>query len=70
LSDEEVVETPFYRPALESRETQYLLDRRRKLGGFLPNRQVKRVTLPVPDESARKPVGEKPFGLTGKGSVS
>jgi pyruvate dehydrogenase E1 component len=39
LPDEEVVETPFYRPPLDSRETQYLLERRRQLGGFVPNEE-------------------------------
>ena len=40
LNDEEVVETPFYRPAADSQEIKYLLERRKKLGGFLPARVV------------------------------
>ena len=32
MPDEEVVETPFYRPPLDSRETQYLLERRKNAG--------------------------------------
>jgi len=48
LSDEEVVEAPFYRPALDSQETQYLLQRRKALGGFLPARQPKAAGLAVP----------------------
>ena len=32
LPDEEVVETPFYRPPLDSPETQYLLERRKATG--------------------------------------
>ncbi len=35
LADEEVVETPFYRPPLDSPETQYVLGRRKQLGGFI-----------------------------------
>ena len=35
ISDEDVAQTPFYRPPLESPETKYLLERRRALGGFL-----------------------------------
>ena len=31
LPDEEVVETPFYRPPLDSPETQYVLERRKQL---------------------------------------
>jgi len=48
ISDEEIAETPFYRPAPQSRERQYLLERRRKLGGFLPQRVVSAPTLQVP----------------------
>lgn len=39
LTDEQVAKAPFYRPAKDSPETQYLLDRRRALGGFLPARR-------------------------------
>jgi pyruvate dehydrogenase E1 component len=51
LPDEEVVETPFYRPPLDSPETQYLLERRKTLGGFLPRRkvEVKALKLPEPE---------------------
>jgi pyruvate dehydrogenase E1 component len=49
LADEEVVETPFYRPPLDSPETQYVLERRKQLGGFIPERRVKSAALNVPD---------------------
>ena len=48
ISDDEIAGAPFYRPALESRETQYLLERRAKLGGFLPRRVVTAEPLKVP----------------------
>jgi pyruvate dehydrogenase E1 component len=48
ISDEEIAETPFFRPAAESRETQYLLEQRKKLGGFLPARVVTAKALEVP----------------------
>jgi pyruvate dehydrogenase E1 component len=48
LSDEDVVETPFYRPAKDSPETKYLLDRRKKLGGFIPQRVVQAPPLRTP----------------------
>ncbi|HEU4340342.1 MAG TPA: pyruvate dehydrogenase (acetyl-transferring), homodimeric type [Candidatus Binatia bacterium] len=51
LADEEVVETPFYRPPLDSQETWYVLERRRQLGGFLPQRKVRASSLDVPDSS-------------------
>ena len=38
LSDKEVAEAPFYRPDENSPETEYLIERRRALGGFLPAR--------------------------------
>ncbi|HEV2394911.1 MAG TPA: pyruvate dehydrogenase (acetyl-transferring), homodimeric type [Verrucomicrobiae bacterium] len=52
ISDEEIAETPFFRPAPESRERQYLLERRKKLGGFLPQRVVKVEPLDVPGVEA------------------
>jgi pyruvate dehydrogenase E1 component len=48
LNDEEVVETPFYRPEPESREIKYLLERRKALGGFLPARVVEAPPLEAP----------------------
>src|SRR5216110_1713314 len=48
ISDEEIAETPFFRPAPDSAETKYLLDRRQKLGGFLPQRVVEVKPLEVP----------------------
>jgi len=48
ISDEEVVETPFYRPEPDSKESQYLMERRKKLGGFLPARIVNAPALEVP----------------------
>ncbi len=48
ISDEEIAETPFFRPPPGSRETSYLLERRKKLGGFLPQRSVTAKPLDVP----------------------
>ena len=48
VRDEDVVETPFYRPAKDSREIKYLLERREKLGGFIPKRVVKAEPLQTP----------------------
>ena len=48
LDDADVVETPFYRPAQDSEEMKYLLERRKKLGGFLPARVVEAPPLHVP----------------------
>jgi pyruvate dehydrogenase E1 component len=48
ISDDVIAETPFYRPAPDSAETKYLLERRQSLDGFLPARKVTPVVLDVP----------------------
>ena len=48
ISDEEVAQTPFYRPPLDSPETKYLLERRKALGGFLPARVVRAPKIEIP----------------------
>jgi pyruvate dehydrogenase E1 component len=52
ISDEVIVDTPFYRPPLDSPESKYLLERRTALGGFLPKREVKAEPLKVPPLSS------------------
>ncbi|MCS7090277.1 MAG: pyruvate dehydrogenase (acetyl-transferring), homodimeric type [Verrucomicrobiota bacterium] len=49
ISDEEIAETPFYRPPDDSPEMIYLHERRRLLGGYLPQRRVVPQPLAVPD---------------------
>jgi pyruvate dehydrogenase E1 component len=53
ISDDVIAETPFYRPPEDSPETTYLLERRRQLGGFLPQRTVHpeapALDIPQPD---------------------
>ena len=41
ISDEQLAETPFYLPAEDSREIQYLRARRQALGGYVPSRKVR-----------------------------
>ena len=48
ISDDEVAEAPFYRPDPDAPETVYLLERRRVLGGFVPERKVNVKPLVVP----------------------
>jgi len=48
ISDDEVAETPFYRPPADSPETIYLQERRKELGGDLPERRVTAPPLDVP----------------------
>jgi pyruvate dehydrogenase E1 component len=48
ISDDVIADMPFFRPAPDSVETKYLLEKRKTLGGFVPARIVKPVTLDVP----------------------
>jgi pyruvate dehydrogenase E1 component len=48
ISDERVAEAPFYKPPPDSPEMRYLHERRRALGGFIPSRNSKPVTMDVP----------------------
>jgi len=48
ISDEDIAETPFFRPAPDSPEAQYLLERRTRLGGFLPERDPHPDVLETP----------------------
>jgi pyruvate dehydrogenase E1 component len=46
----ETGEPPFYRPPEDSYEFQYMLERRKELNGFLPERVVSYEPLPSPDD--------------------
>ncbi len=48
ISDVEVSKAPFYRPAEDSEEIQYLKSRRAALGGFVPERSTKPVKSEMP----------------------
>jgi len=50
ISDEEVAQAPFYKPAEDSVETQYLQERRRALGGYVPSRRVYPISIQEPAE--------------------
>jgi pyruvate dehydrogenase E1 component len=49
LSDEQVERAEYYRPADDSEEVQYLKERRKKLGGYLPSRTQLAAPLEIPD---------------------
>jgi pyruvate dehydrogenase E1 component len=73
LSDEDVTQLRFFRPAADSPEMKYLHAQRAKLGGYLPVRDAKGPRLAVPSrdvfarvlEGTEKKGGEEP---TGKGA--
>ena len=52
VSDKEVESLSFYKPASDSPEIQYMMERRKELGGFLPVRRKKTKALKIPDLSA------------------
>jgi pyruvate dehydrogenase E1 component len=49
LSDEEVTGLKFYKPAADGPEMRYLLSRRERLGGFLPERRTESPKLAPPE---------------------
>ena len=52
LSDEQVIQAPFYHPGDDSPEIQYLKTSRETLGGYLPTRQDQADPLPIPPLTA------------------
>ncbi len=52
FSDADLETLPFYRPAEDSPEMQYLRERRAALGGYVPSRRRKGNALSTPDLSA------------------
>lgn len=52
VSDDNITEIPFYRPAEDSPEIQYLRKQRQALGGYLPARSYSFEPLTIPDLSA------------------
>lgn len=48
VSDNDIEDLPYYKPAADSPELEYMLERRNKMGGFLPARRAKSKSLQVP----------------------
>jgi pyruvate dehydrogenase E1 component len=48
ISDDDIADAPFYRPPDDSPELQYMRERRKALGGFVPSRSVKVEPLNAP----------------------
>jgi pyruvate dehydrogenase E1 component len=51
ISDDKIADAPFYRPPDDSIELQYLRERRKALGGFMPTRSVQVPSLDAPLDS-------------------
>src|SRR5579871_47386 len=54
LNDQDCIEVPFYRPAEDSEEIQYLRARREALGGYMPARKVRSAALTANTEELFK----------------
>ncbi len=50
ISDEEVAKAPFYRPSEDTAEIKYIKERRKFLGGYLPERKTSIRPLKTPPE--------------------
>src|SRR5690606_5485037 len=48
ISDEDLKKVPYYRPAKDSAEMQYLHERRKSLNGYLPARKADFEALQIP----------------------
>ena len=49
ISDEAIADAPFYKPAEDSAEMQYLRERTAAMGGFLPQRKTTTAALAIPN---------------------
>jgi pyruvate dehydrogenase E1 component len=56
ISDEDLPEVPFYRPADDSPEIKYLKERREKLGGAFPIRHSNAESLQAPELKVFEPI--------------
>ncbi len=52
IGDEAIEQAPFYRPPEDSPEMNYLRQRRKELGGFVPARKEKAAPLEIPGQEA------------------
>ena len=68
ISEDQIAAAPFYKPAPDSAEQNYLLDVRERLGGFLPARYDDAAALEVPQLEVFKALlegtGEKEMSTT------
>ncbi|BDI22935.1 pyruvate dehydrogenase (acetyl-transferring), homodimeric type [Herbiconiux sp. L3-i23] len=59
---------PYYHPGQDDEAIQYLQERRRELGGFLPKRSAEHTAISIPEDSAyaiaKKGSGQQPVATT------
>src|ERR1022692_3329314 len=51
IPDEQLQDAPFYRPPDDSPEIRYMQERRKQLGGYMPERKVRATPIPPVSES-------------------
>ena len=66
VDDDQLEQLPFYRPAADSPEMKYLMSSREKLGGFVPQRRGKSISIPTPPLETLKAI----LDGTGERSIS
>ena len=68
VPDEKLEEVPYYHPGPDSEEVQYLLERRKELGGFIPQRRSTNGSIEAPElsvfESMMKSSGDREISTT------
>ncbi|HHF7374543.1 pyruvate dehydrogenase (acetyl-transferring), homodimeric type [Legionella bozemanae] len=68
ISDDQIAEIPFYKPADDSPEINYIKKQREMLGGYLPARSTETEPLKVPDladfSSVTKGLGDREISTT------
>lgn len=64
ISDEEVGDAPFYKPAEDSQEAKYLKERREALGGCVPSRPVEAPLMDVPTYEDYRKMIERDYNKT------
>jgi pyruvate dehydrogenase E1 component len=56
IPDDKLAEVPYFKPADNSPEIEYLKERRRALGGYLPSRRRRSISLPSASADAFEPM--------------
>jgi pyruvate dehydrogenase E1 component len=68
VSDDDIADMAYYHPGEDSVEIKYMQERRKALGGYLPQRRVKPTPLEIPSlaafESLLKDTGEREISTT------
>ena len=68
IADDKLKDVPYFHPGKDSPEVEYMLERRKALGGFLPQRRRKSASIAAPDlaafEQITKGSGEREISTT------